>query len=115
MAFSIFGILAVLLEFIRPFLPLILAVVIIELMLLVVALRRNGLLNTFRALKSTVPIGVVGFVIGIFTVPWMTGAERSNLAGIIDWLSLFGASFALGLIAMLLVWPPFALFRHRAS
>lgn len=115
MAFSIFGIFAVLLEFIRPFLPLIVAIVIIELVLLVVALRRSGFLNSLRALQSALPIGVIGFVIGIFAIPWMTGAERSNLAGVIDWLSLFGASFGLGLLTLLLVWPPLALFsRPRA-
>ncbi|QOC23931.1 DUF5368 family protein [Wenzhouxiangella sp. AB-CW3] len=115
MAFSFFGILAVLLEFIRPFLPLILAVIMIELVLLVIALRKNGLLNSLRAFRSALPIGVVGFFVGILTIPWITGAERSNLAGVIDWLSLFGASFLLGLVALLLVWPPLALFSRSQA
>ncbi len=115
MAFSIFGIFAVLLEFIRPFLPVFVAVIIIELVLLAVAMRKSGLSSTLGALKSTMPIGVIGFIAGLLFAPWLTGASHGNLAGILDWLSLVGASAGLGVVAMLLVWPPLALLRRPTA
>lgn len=112
MAFSIFGIFAVLLEFIRPFLPLILAVVIIDLVLLAAALRRNGLSVTLLALKPALPLGVITFIAGLLLAPWITGASHGNLAGLLDWLSLIGASLGLGVLVLLVVWPPMALLRR---
>ncbi len=113
MAFSIFGIFAVLLEFIRPLLPLILAVVIIDLVLLLLALRNNGLAGTLAALKPVLPVGLVVFMLGLLFGPWLTGAGHGNLAGILDWLSLFGAAVGLGVLALLVVWPPVALLRSK--
>jgi len=115
MAFSIFGIFAVLLEFIRPFLPLILAVFAIDLVLLAVALRNNGLPAAWRALRSALPVGVVAFMAGLVFVPWITGANHGNLAGLIDWLSLIGASVGVGVLALFLVWPPVALLRGKMA
>lgn len=115
MAFSVFGIFAVLLEFIRPLLPLILAVVAIDLILLVLALRSNGLQATLRALKSALPAGIFGFVGGIVFVPWITGANHANLSGLLDWLSLLGASLGLGVLLLLLIWPPLALVKRASA
>jgi hypothetical protein len=115
MAFSIFGIFAVLLEFIRPFLPLTLTVVIIDLVLLAASLRRNGLSVTLQALKSALPVGTVTFIAGLLLVPWITGASHGNLAGLLDWLSLVGASLGLGVLVLLVVWPPLALLRRSIA
>jgi hypothetical protein len=115
MAFSIVGILAVLLEFFRTFLPLILAVVVIDLALLVLALRRIGLPAALSALRRTLPVGAITFIAGLLLVPWITGANHANLTGPLDWLSLVGAALGVAVLATLLAWPPLALLQRLAA
>lgn len=111
MAFSILGILSVLLEFIRPLLPVLILILIIDLVLLVVALRR-GTLMTAAAIRLPILIGAIVAVIAFFIAPALTNSSFANLTGALDYLSLVGGSLAVGALVALLTWPPMALLQR---
>ncbi|MGY6587224.1 MAG: DUF5368 family protein [Wenzhouxiangella sp.] len=114
MAFSLFGILAVILEAIRPFLWLIAAVVVIELLVLFRLLGRRG--HAWRkALRPALLLGGVVMVVAVFIGPWLTSAGFADLVGLLDWLSLIGGSIAAGLVAALLFWPVLTLVAGRSA
>ncbi|TVQ41997.1 MAG: hypothetical protein EA370_00720 [Wenzhouxiangella sp.] len=104
MAFSFFGILAVLLETIRPWLPLIIAVLVIDLALTVWLWARGG-----RSWSSgRRPALFAGAVIGVaafFLAPWLTSARFSDLSGLLDWMAVFGGSVGVAVLAAVLLWP----------
>ncbi len=110
MAFSYSGILAVLLEFIRAWVPFIIAVAFISVVLLVLALRRHGLGPTLQALRPALLVGLFMGFLAFALGPWITGATHANLSGAIDWLTLLFGSLMVGLTGMLAIWPPFAVW-----
>ena len=111
MAFSIVGILSVLLEVIRPLLPFLIALIIIDAILLIVALKR-GTLVTAGAIRLAVLFGGVAAVITFFIAPAFTNSSFANLAGILDYLSLVGGALGVGVLVALLTWPPVALLQR---
>ena len=114
MAFSLFGILAVILEAIRPFLWLIAAVVVLELLVVFRLLGRRG--HAWRkSLRPALLLGGLVMVLAIFIGPWLTSAGFADLVGLLDWLSLLGGSVAAGLLAALLFWPVLTLAAGRSS
>ncbi len=104
MAFSIAGILAVLLEVIRPWLPLIIIVLAIDVAITawLLASRGRSWSNGRRpALLGGAIIGVLAF----FLAPLITSARFSDLSGLLDWMSILGGSIAAALVAAVLLWP----------
>ena len=111
MAFSIAGILSVLLEVLRPLLPFFIALLIIDAILLIVALKR-GTLMTSGAIRLAVLLGAIGAVVAFFIGPVFTQASFASLTGALDWLSLIGGSLGVGLLVALLTWPPSAILQR---
>jgi hypothetical protein len=111
MAFSILGILSVLLEVIRPLLPFLIALVIIDAILLILALKRGTLL-TSGAIRLAALFGGIAAVITFFIAPAFTNSSFANLAGVLDYLSLVGGALGIGVLVALLTWPPLALLQR---
>jgi hypothetical protein len=114
MAFSITGILSVLFEVIRPLLPALAAVASIDLVLLVMALRR-GTLMTSGAIRLALLLGSAAAALTAILAPALTRSSFSNLSGALDYLSLIGGALAVGLVCAVLTWPAAALFQKKAS
>lgn len=104
MAFSLLGIFAVLLEATRPYLPLILIIVMLDLIVIALIFK-----NHRRAWPhGRAPALLGGLTIAVFTfflAPWFTSARFGDLSGLLDWLSLLAGSIGAGLLAALLLWP----------
>ena len=111
MAFSIVGILSVLLEVIRPLLPLLIAILIIDAILLVLALKR-GTLASAGAIRLSAGIGVIVAVATFFIAPAFTSSSFANLSGALDFFSLIGGSLGVGVLVALLTLPPMALLQR---
>ncbi|TVS11123.1 MAG: hypothetical protein EA419_09010 [Wenzhouxiangella sp.] len=111
MAFSIYGILSVLLEVIRPLLPILIAVLVIDAILLVIALKR-GTLVTAGAIRLAALFGGAAAVLTFFIAPAFTSSSFANLAGVLDYLSLVGGALGVGVVVALLTWPPMALLQR---
>lgn len=112
MAFSITGILAVLLEVIRPVLPILAAVLVVDFVLLLLALGR-GTLVTAGAIRLAVLLGGIGAVVTVFLGPALTKASFADLSGALDYLSLIGGALGVGVVLALLTLPPAALLQKR--
>ncbi len=113
MAFSFAGILAVVLEFFRPFLWLIALVVLVDLVLLALALRGGHSAARFAAARGpALIVGAIALVAAVFILPGMTQAGFSDLYGLLDWAALLGASLAAGVAAALVTLPPLMLLRR---
>ncbi|MFW5815766.1 MAG: hypothetical protein ACOCVP_02820 [Wenzhouxiangella sp.] len=111
MAFSIVGILSVLLEVIRPLLPLLIAVIVVDFILLLLALRR-GTLVTSGAIRLAVIVGAIAAVATFFLAPALTNSSFANLSGALDYLSLIGGALGVGVLFALFTWPPAALIQR---
>ena len=114
MAFSPFGLAAVLLELLRPFLWLILALALAEATALFLLWRRGN--NAWKSgLQPAIFLGALVMVIAVFAGPWLTSAGFSDLVGLLDWFALLAGSLAAGLLAALLFWPLVTLAKGRVS
>ncbi len=111
MAFSIAGILSVLLEVMRPLLPVLIAILIIDAILLVIALKR-GTLMTSGAVRLPIVLGILVAVATFFIAPAFTNSSFANLSGALDYLSLIGGALGVGLLVALLTWPPSAFLQR---
>ena len=112
MAFSLAGILAVALEFFRPWLWLIAAVAAVELVLLILALRRGRPARQLAAVRGpALLIGVIALIAAALMLPGITSAGFSDLYGLLDWAALLGVSVGVGVAAALLSLPPMMLLR----
>ncbi|MGY6554967.1 MAG: hypothetical protein ACXIUM_10650 [Wenzhouxiangella sp.] len=111
MGFSIFEISAVLLEVIRPLLPLLIILLIFYPILLIVAFKR-GTLGNSSAIRLAALFGGIAAVITIFIAPSFTASSFANLKGALDYLSLVGGALAVGVLVALLTWPSVALFQR---
>lgn len=111
MAFSILGIFSVLLEVLRPLLPFLIALLIIDAILLVVALKR-GTLAKSGAIRLAALFGGIAAVITFFIAPAFTSSSFANLSGALDYLSLIGGALGVGVLVALLTWPPSALLQR---
>lgn len=113
MAFSFAGILAVVLEFFRPFLWLIALVALADLVVLALALRGGAVGARFRVARTPALIaGLTALIVAALVLPGMTQAGFSDLYGVLDWAALLGASLAVGVAAALLLLPPLMLLRR---
>lgn len=110
MAFSIFGILSVILEAIRPLVPFLLAWIAIDVVLLMITFAR-GQFPGFQARKTALRAGLL-FMVGAFVAgPWLTQASFGDLTGAVDWLLLAAMAFAVGIAGFLLTLPVANLLR----
>ena len=111
MAFSIVGILSVLLEVIRPLLPILIILLLIDAALLILALKRGTLL-TSGAIRLAALFGGIAAVLTFFIAPAFTSSSFANLSGALDYLSLVGGALGMGVLVALLTWPSMALFQR---
>ena len=111
MAFSIVGILSVLLEVIRPLLPILIILLLIDAALLILALKRGTLL-TSGAIRLAALFGGIAAVLTFFIAPAFTSSSFANLSGALDYLSLVGGALGMGVLVALLSWPSMALFQR---
>lgn len=113
MAFSLTGILAVLLEFFRPMLVPLAVVVVIELILIALLVLRRGHLRVRPAVTLAAVVGLVTAVAAIFILPPWTGASMAQLSGLLDYAAVIGAGLAIGIAIGVAVYPPTQLLFRR--
>ena len=109
MAFSIFGILAVLLEVIRPLLWLLVFVVLVDMLLLALAWREPARARWRQALMASVVSGGLLTVLAFLSLPALTGASFADLAGWLDYLALSGLSVGVGAALAVFSYPAWQL------
>lgn len=113
MAFSLLGILAVVLEVIRPLLPLLLGLLVVEVFLLAGVVRGRRAMQFQSARRMALAVFAAAFVIALLAVPPFTGAGFGSMSGALDWLALTGAAFGIGLAVALASWAPLQLLLGR--
>ena len=106
MAFSIWGILAVLLEAVRPYFPALLVVLLIEVALLGWLLTKRELWRRQAARKVTVACGVLLFFLALAFIPAFTKAGFDDLRGLLDYGVLLLATLGCGVAAGILLYLP---------
>ena len=112
MAFSPLGIIAVLLELVRPCLPLIVMVLVAVTVCLIAALRKHSLGHR-KALRLSLLGGATAAIAAVLLGPTITQATFADLTGILDWLSLIGGAIGVGVLATLLLIPPFSVLTPK--
>ncbi|MGM0676121.1 hypothetical protein [Ectothiorhodospira marina] len=107
MAFSFVGILAVVLEFFRGWLWVLVPLVILDLVLLGLFFKRTvGRRRKFSLpFKSSLGFGVFTFVMALITLPGITRSSWEMLSGAVDYLALIGASVGFGVLFAILSFP----------
>lgn len=115
MAFSIMGVLAVLLETLRPIAPLLIALLVVEAALLGWLLLRRGHWQVGRAVRVSAGLGVLTLLLSLAALPGFTRASFSNLHGLLDHGILALASLGFGFVAALLCYPPVQLALSKPS
>lgn len=113
MSFSLFGILAVVLEVIRPFLYLIVLFVGVWVIALLVMAKRTGVKVSPENRKTSVVMGLGAFVLALIFVPALTGASHGNLHSVIDYAALFGVAAGAGIAVSLFVLPFIQVLRTK--
>lgn len=110
MAFSIMGIFAVVLEVLRPVLPLFIGLVVVDLLLFGLSLRKRGAMRTGpRPGQLSLVLGAVGMVAAFIVLPGLTHSGFALLSGVLDYLTLGAAAVAAGVAVALIVYPPLRL------
>lgn len=109
MAFSLFGILAVVLELFRPILPLLALVVLLDLLLLIGVILRRQSLRVGAGIKVAASIGIVTGIAAALFMPAWTQATLGQLTSVIDYLGVIGAGIGVGIAIGLLSYPPIQL------
>ena len=112
MAFSIVGILSVILEFLRPVLGWLILIVVLDLGLLALAWREPARLRWKAALGASLACGAALMVAALLFLPALTGASFDDLSGALDYLALTGLSIGFGVALSLLCYPLWQLY-HR--
>lgn len=112
MAFSPLGIMAVLLELVRPLLPLIMLVLAAVAVCLIAALRKHSLGHS-KALRLSLLGGAAATIAAVLLGPAITQATFADLTGILDWLSLIGGAIGVGVLATLLLIPPISVLTPK--
>ncbi len=110
MAFSVFGILAVIIEALRPLLSFFLIWLVIDLIATALTLRQRRFAHA-RARQWAIRAGLV-FAVGAFLAgPWLTQANFADFIGLVDWLLLALMALAVGFIGFILTLPVVSLIR----
>lgn len=110
MAFSIFGILAVVLEVVRPLLGWLVLVLVLDLTLLGLAWRDPARPRWWPAVRASFISGLALSVLAFVALPTLTGASFDDLAGALDYFALIGLSMGFGGALALLSYPGWQLY-----
>jgi hypothetical protein len=113
MAFSLFGLVAVALEVLRPILPILIALVVIDLALIAWMAKEGRLTRKAGTLRAMLAVGGIAFVVAALALPPFTQTGFGALSGALDWLALIGGALAIAVAVALLAWPPLQAFRGR--
>ncbi len=104
MAFSILGILAVLLETFRPLMPLLIAWLVIDVVLIAYTLPKGQFAHK-GARRLAIVAGIV-FMLGAFlSGPMLTQATFADFISAIDWVLLGAMAFGVGVAGFVLTLP----------
>ena len=115
MAFSLMGILAVMLEFFRAVLMPLGIVAALFLLAVFYLLARRASLRVAPAVRTAAALGVVIAILAASALPGWTGATHGQLSGALDFLALTGASVGLGVAAGVVVYPFLQLAFRKAT
>jgi hypothetical protein len=114
MAFSLFGLVAVALEVLRPILPILAALVLIDLALIAWMAKDGRLARKVGAMRVVLLVGGVAFVIAILALPPFTQAGFGALSGALDWFALVGGALGIAVAVAVLAWPLLQFVRSRS-
>lgn len=119
MAFSVTGILFVLLELLRPLLVPLSIVISVDVLLVALLVARRGHWRVRPAVLSALLLGASTGIVSALGLPAWTGASLGQLHGLLDFAVLSGAAFGVTVVVALLVYPPvqlcFGHYGHVAS
>jgi len=115
MEFSIFGILAVVLELFRPILLPLGLLIAADLILLAMVFGRHRRLNLAGGIRTAAGIGVVLGVAAAVYFPIWTGASLTQLQSLVDYLAIIAAGVGIGFASACVVYPPVQLFMRKAT
>lgn len=104
MAFSLGGILAVLLETFRPLLPFLIGLVAVDVLATAYGLHR-GNFGHAKARRWALIIGVAAMVVAFASGPMLTQSTFADFSRIIDWVLLAGMSLGVGVAGFILSLP----------
>ncbi len=105
MAFSLGGILAVVLEFLRPVLLPIAIVILADVAALAWLAYRPGGTAWSRGVRPAALAGGVIAVVAILVAPGWTQASLADLTGALDWLAVIALGLGVGIAAGILLYP----------
>lgn len=105
MAFSLIGILAVLLELVRPFVLPIGVLLLVEVVALGLLFMRRGRLRVRPAVRSSIVLGLAVGLLAAVGLPAWTGASLAQLSGWLDYATIIGAGVGAGLAVGLAGYP----------
>lgn len=109
MQFSILGILAVLLEFVRPFLPLLYLLILVELIFVFLAVRKGVFHGSSASSKWLIRSSVAIAAIAVLVAPMLTGATFLSLSGWLDYAALFAIGVGSFVASFVLLFAPMRL------
>lgn len=115
MEFSIFGILAVVLELFRPILLPLGLVILVDLFVFAMVVGRHRRLNLARGIRTAAGIGVVCGITAALYFPIWTGASLTQLQSIIDYLAIVAAGIGIGFASACIVYPPLQLMMRKKA
>ena len=104
MAFSIVGILAVLLEAFRPLIPLFIALIVVDLALLAYTVSKGQFAHA-KARRFSLWAGVAFMVVAFLVGPSLTQVTFGSFLSITDWVMLSAMSFGVGVAGFIVTLP----------
>lgn len=111
MAFSLIGILSVLLEAFRPLVPFLIAWVVIDMALLAYTMNKNQFAHQ-RARRVALMVGMLAMILAFIFGPTLTQASFANFIALIDWVLLAAMAFGVGVAAFVLTLPVTSLLKY---
>lgn len=111
MAFSMVGIIAVLLEAFRPLIPLLVAWVLIDAALIVYTASKGQFAHA-KARRFALWAGLGFMALAFVSGPGLTQATFGNFISAIDWVLLGAMSFGVGVAGFILTLPVASLLKY---
>jgi len=115
MEFSMFGILAVVLELLRPVLLPLALVILADALLYGWVIARHTQLRIAPALRASAIIGLAGGVGAALYFPVWTGASIAQLSSLLDYAAVVGAGIGMAIAFAILIYPPVQLLMKKPS
>lgn len=111
MAFSIVGILAVLLEAFRPLIPLLIAVVVLDIVLLAYTISKHQFAHA-KARRLSLWAGAAFMVVAFLIGPSLTQVTFGSFLSATDWVMLALMAFGVGVAGFILTLPMTSLLKY---